>query len=150
MRMIDAYVNTVFKNYFNFKGRMSRGEFWWFFFANFLICFFIGFAVGVSHGFPHGVSHAPTGGPMATTPFMAEILRYELIYSLATLLPNLGAQVRRLHDIGWTGWLVLIDFIPYVGNLIMLILLTFRGKPEGAKYGPHFDSQRSSIGHRQS
>ena len=149
MRMIDAYVNTVFKNYFNFKGRMSRAEFWWFFFANCLVGFLIGFAAGLFHEFSHGVSQEPTGGPIAMASFMPQIIRYEALYSLATLLPNLGAQVRRLHDIGWTGWLVLIDLIPYVGSLIVLILLTIRGKPEGAKYGPYFDSKLSGIVHRQ-
>lgn len=44
------------------------------------------------------------------------------LYSLATLLPSLGLTARRLHDIGKSGWLMLIGFIPLVGLYLIYLL----------------------------
>ncbi len=44
-------------------------------------------------------------------------------------------HVRRLHDLGYNGWLVFLGFVPLVG-LILIILLTFvRGQESANKYG---------------
>ncbi|WP_411970872.1 DUF805 domain-containing protein [Mesorhizobium sp. BR1-1-13] len=40
---------------------------------------------------------------------------------LATFLPGLGTTVRRLHDIGLTGWLFPVILIPIIGSLIILV-----------------------------
>lgn len=42
--------------------------------------------------------------------------------------------VRRLHDIGHSGWLVLIQFIPYLG-LILLLAMFFKGDVGANKFG---------------
>ena len=42
---------------------------------------------------------------------------------MALTLPNLGAMVRRLHDTNNSEWLLLLGFIPYIGILIVIILL---------------------------
>lgn len=62
------------------------------------------------------------------------------IFVLAMLLPSLGAQVRRLHDVDLSGWLVLLYFIPYLDVIfvpILLALLTLQAHPNGARYGPY-------------
>ena len=45
-----------------------------------------------------------------------------LIYVLATILPNLGVAIRRLHDIGKRGWWILIELIPLVGSIWLIVL----------------------------
>lgn len=43
------------------------------------------------------------------------------LVGLALLLPSLGLCVRRLHDIGKSGWWIFISLIPIVGWIILLV-----------------------------
>ena len=43
------------------------------------------------------------------------------VYILGTLIPAFAVSVRRLHDIGKSGWWILISFIPIIGGLIIFI-----------------------------
>ncbi|PWK46010.1 uncharacterized membrane protein YhaH (DUF805 family) [Pseudomonas sp. OV226] len=56
------------------------------------------------------------------------------IYSLAVMLPGLGALVRRLHDTGRSGWFCLLMFIPLV-NLYLIYLLVQDSQPSTNAYG---------------
>lgn len=49
---------------------------------------------------------------------------------------GLSLSVRRLHDLGYSGWLILIGFIPFVGIFVALWLLFGAGQREGNQYGP--------------
>ena len=42
------------------------------------------------------------------------------LLSLALLLPILAVTARRLHDIGKSGWLMLIGLIPLIGWLLLI------------------------------
>ena len=55
---------------------------------------------------------------------------------VALLLPTLAVTVRRLHDIGKSGWWVLIS-LTGVGAIILLIWLIKDGQPSENKYGPN-------------
>jgi uncharacterized membrane protein YhaH (DUF805 family) len=44
--------------------------------------------------------------------------------------------IRRLHDIGWTGWLVLLLFVPYVFAVLALILFFWPGTKGENRFGP--------------
>ncbi|GEM_PF-1270224 len=81
---LDCYL-VCFKKYVDFSGRASRREFWFFCLFSSLI------GLGINLFFP------PIFGG---------------IYSLAVALPNLAVQVRRLHDIGKSGFWLLILCIP--------------------------------------
>jgi uncharacterized membrane protein YhaH (DUF805 family) len=85
-------VITCFTKYIDFDGRASRSEMWWFVLA----CFLAGLIVGM------------IAGPLGA------------IVSVATLLPSLAVGVRRLHDIGKSGWWILIGFIPLIGWIIAI------------------------------
>ena len=45
-----------------------------------------------------------------------------ILYSLAVFLPSLAVSVRRLHDVGKSGWFLLITLIPLVGAMWIFIL----------------------------
>jgi hypothetical protein len=51
-------------------------------------------------------------------------------------VPNLALTVRRLHDAGYSGWLVLLGLVPYLGGLILLIFAVLPSSPTGVKYDP--------------
>ena len=58
------------------------------------------------------------------------------IYSLGTGVPSLAVSVRRLHDIGRSGWWLLIGLVP-VASLILIFWYLSDSKAEENKYGPN-------------
>lgn len=56
---------------------------------------------------------------------------------LALIVPCWAVLVRRLHDFGWSGWLMLVSLIPYVGPILLLILTLVRGDDHANSYGPY-------------
>ena len=44
---------------------------------------------------------------------------------LGLIIPNLAVTVRRLHDLGYSGWFILLVFIPCLGSIIGLVILVF-------------------------
>jgi len=47
------------------------------------------------------------------------------IVFLGLIIPNLAVTVRRLHDLGYSGWFILLVFIPCLGSIIGLVILVF-------------------------
>ena len=59
-----------------------------------------------------------------------------MIISLAIFLPSLGLSVRRLHDINFSGWWVLVGFIPVIGVVALIVFACIPGTEGDNKYGP--------------
>lgn len=49
---------------------------------------------------------------------------------------SLLQMVKRLHDIGYSGWLALVSLIPYLGGLFGLIIMFIDSNKGTNKYGP--------------
>lgn len=58
-----------------------------------------------------------------------------LAYGIVVIIPNITVTVRRLHDIGMSGWWILINFVPFVGFIGLLILALFDSQPHHNEYG---------------
>lgn len=100
-------VKTCFRKYVTFNGRASRSEYWFFCLFNCIISSILfGLAIAINQ---ESISLI--------------FLGFTFIYSLVAFLPALAVTVRRLHDIGKSGWLYCIVFIPYVGAFILLFFL---------------------------
>ena len=54
---------------------------------------------------------------------------------LALLLPSLAVGVRRLHDIGKSGWFLLLALIPIVGSIILIVWLCEDSQPGVNEWG---------------
>ena len=104
----------VLKKYAVFSGRARRKEYWMF--VLFYIIF--GIILGIIEGII-GISGILTG-----------------LYCLALLIPSIAVSVRRLHDIGRTGWWVLICLVPIVGSIVLLIFMLLDSQPGDNQYGP--------------
>ncbi|BAS45347.1 hypothetical protein SSCHL_0567 [Staphylococcus schleiferi] len=96
---VEAY-KYFWLNYFNFKGRSRRSEYWWVALWNFLI-YVVTFFLAFLCFFIPGV------GPILGVILIIVIL----LYALATIIPNLALQVRRFHDVGFSMWIPMISFI---------------------------------------
>ena len=59
------------------------------------------------------------------------------LYTLAVLIPGLAVLVRRLHDVGKSGWWFFIELIPLIGGIWLLLLLVTDSNPGENKYGPN-------------
>ena len=56
------------------------------------------------------------------------------VTALALVVPGIAVGVRRLHDIGKSGWWMLISFIPYVGGFVLLYFMC-KKSAEDNEYG---------------
>jgi len=55
------------------------------------------------------------------------------IYPLIFVIPGLATAVRRLYDIGKSGWYVLVSLVPFVGSIWLLVLLCQKGETQDVK-----------------
>ena len=109
------YYIDAWKNYVNFEGRARRKAYWMFVLFNFIAAAIVGFIDGF----------IGTNGTLS------------YIYGLAVFLPGLALGVRRLHDIGKSGWWVLIALIPLVGFIVLLIFACTDSQPGTNQFGPN-------------
>ena len=58
-----------------------------------------------------------------------------LLLCLALYLPALGVLVRRLHDVGKSGWFFFISLIPIIGGIWLLVLLCRDSMAGSNQYG---------------
>lgn len=122
---MDTYL-TPWRKYATFKGRASRKEFWTFYLVNTAIVLFFGSIH--SHGLIRLMSGSFELSGLSTVLFL---------FVWAALMPTLAVIVRRLHDLGRTGWWVLLGFLPVIGGLVLLIMLLFDGQSSTNQYGPN-------------
>lgn len=115
MNMIDWYKKVVFENYANFSGRARRSEYWYYTLCNIIIVLVLAIPMIGS------ILIAENSGEEPGFLFSLSVILI-IVYYLATFLPTLAVSVRRLHDTGKSGWYYLVNFIPYVGGLIFLVL----------------------------
>jgi uncharacterized membrane protein YhaH (DUF805 family) len=58
-----------------------------------------------------------------------------LLYGLAAIIPGIAAGVRRLHDTGKSGWMMLISLIPLIGGILLIVFLAQAGNQGPNNYG---------------
>ena len=117
------WYQKVITQYSDFNSRARRKEYWMFVLVNFIISLAI---VGIDNAL--GLSLNYTGNVSGSGVF-------NLLYNLLILIPSLAVAVRRLHDIGKSGWMLLIGLIPLVGAIWLLILLLRDSEAGENKYG---------------
>ena len=98
------YFAKCFKHYFDFHGRASRSEFWMFFGVCYMAQLVFSIVMNVSQGV-----YVDAVNPIS--------LIY-LVYLMVIFIPSLAVGVRRLHDIGKSGWYL-------AGALILAVILAF-------------------------
>ncbi len=101
------YFVKVLKNYANFNGRARRSEYWYYTLFSFIISIILIFA-DQAIGSEEGI--------------------LGLIFSLGTIIPSIAVGVRRMHDVGKSGWYLLIP-------IYNLVLACTNGQTGGNEYG---------------
>ncbi len=104
-----------FARYVDFKSRSTRSQFWWWALWSFIIR--LGALVFVG-----GLG---SGGSQSAV----------LLVSVAIFLPSLAVAIRRLHDIGRSGWWVLIVLVPLIGWIIGLVFFCTKTQDQANQWG---------------
>lgn len=105
--IVDNYV-AVLKKYNDFQGRARRSEYWYFFLVNIIVTQ----ALNFTNIFLFGGSTVVGGLVM--------------LINLAILVPSIAVAIRRMHDVGKSGWYALIPFY----NLILACTEGIKGNNE--------------------
>ncbi|MEG0779292.1 MAG: DUF805 domain-containing protein [Oscillospiraceae bacterium] len=108
----------AFKNYFNFKGRARRKEYWMFILCNMVV------------GTLMAILDSATGFRIGEN-----LGVFTSIYGLLIWFPSLALGFRRLHDIDKSAWWFLISLLPVVGWIWLLIYYVQEGTPGSNRYG---------------
>ncbi|EAQ98814.2 DUF805 domain-containing protein [Congregibacter litoralis] len=122
---LTAAIKTVLRKYVDFNGRARRPEFWYWMLSVVLL--------SVVLAIIEGALLAPALGFEPFAPESGQPLR--LVMSLLIFLPTLAVAVRRLHDIGRSGWWILIQIVPIIGSLLLLWWYAQPSDPEPNNYG---------------
>jgi len=109
-----------------FDGRSRRKEFWIFGLCNILIILALFVSRFIS---PWNTGHGEPGEAALFIPLA--------LYMLGTSIPSLAVTVRRLHDSGKSGWMILLCLIPIVGGIIVLVFTALDSNPGPNQYGPN-------------
>lgn len=116
-------VKRAFSQYAKFDGVASVAEFWWFYLFNLIVAGVLYFLV-----FVLVIGTAASGGDGETAGASTLVVLLILgLYGLAVLLPSLGVTIRRLHDAGYSGFFVLLEFVGL--GIVTLVLCIFPSKP---------------------
>lgn len=115
--MAFQYYLDAFRNFATFEGRARRSEYWYFLLFNFIV--------------------------LATLLILGSLINDSLGlilyigYVLVSFVPNLALSVRRLHDVGKSGWFLFIALIPLIGGIWLIVLNCTDSDPGENEYGPN-------------
>jgi uncharacterized membrane protein YhaH (DUF805 family) len=107
-------VQSGFSNYVNFRTRACRSEFWYwqlFLLVGGLIVKLFDLGVG----------------------FRISILA--TLFWLATMIPSIAVQVRRLHDTDRSGWWLLLALVPLIGAIVLIVWFCTKGTHGYNRFG---------------
>ena len=97
MNFVES-IQTCYKKFFDFSGRASKSEYWWFQLYNAIIY-------------------------VLTFVFQGDLTLVFSILIIANMIPIWAAAVRRVHDSDKSGWMVLISVIPVIGLYVIVLLI---------------------------
>ncbi len=123
------YYKNAFRKYADFRTRAQRAEYWYFALFNAIFILLLSLLDTVL-GFGSEDTLGIFGG----------------LYSLVVVIPSLAVCVRRLHDIGKSGWWIFIAIVPFVGALILFLFAIRDSQPGANQYGPNPKESNGSSG----
>lgn len=121
------YMLMPLRRYADFSGRSRRKEYWMFALGLVILYAIMAFILGA--GMLGGSD--PAAGLFGG---VAGILF--LLILLAIIIPSIAVQVRRFHDQDKSGWFVLLNFLPYLGSIVVLVFMCLEGTRGPNRFGP--------------
>jgi uncharacterized membrane protein YhaH (DUF805 family) len=109
----------VLRQYADFSGRARRKEYWMYSLINFIFVTVASILDNATGMAIEGIGYGPI----------------YIIFVLATLIPGIAVSVRRLHDVGKSGWMLFVGLIPIIGVIWLLVLAVKDSQPGSNQYG---------------
>lgn len=119
MSFVEAVQTCVAQKYATFSGRARRSEYWYYTLFSFL--------VSLAASIVGGALFVHSEGDVNILSALA---------SIALFLPGLGVAIRRLHDIGKSGWWYLIALVPFIGWIVLLVFMCRDSDRGPNQFGP--------------
>lgn len=111
--IVASLIETVTTKYATFSGRARRSEYWYFVLFASIFSVVLTVVDGISG--TNGMAY--------------------LLLTLPLLPPGLAVTARRFHDIGMSGWWLLLHLVPIVGPVVLFFLMCFDSQPGDNAYG---------------
>ncbi|MEA3419994.1 MAG: DUF805 domain-containing protein [Campylobacterota bacterium] len=135
------YLDTLKSRYAQFSGRASRSEFWYFILFYFIISILFSVldtVLGTNYTYEVAANTLVTaGGEMASATVTQTIGYLSSLFGLLMFIPSIAISIRRLHDIGKSGWWLLISLIPIIGFFVLIYFYVQDSQPGENEYGPN-------------
>ena len=113
------YFNQIKDNFYSYKGRLNRKP------------YLIRYAIIIIIAFLNRLVADTVAGPNAGHGIIFNIIVFLLGVSIFML------DIKRLHDLGKSGYWVLLMFVPLVNIGFLLYLLIASGEKVDNEYGPN-------------
>lgn len=109
-------VKSCFNKYADFNGRSPRAEYWYFALFNVAVVMVLAVLGAI----------------------IGKLFMYVYYtYVLAILVPSIAVSIRRMHDIGRSGWWMLISLVPFIGSIWYIVLAALPSQLGPNQYGPN-------------
>lgn len=105
--MTQYFIDVVKKQYLDYMGRATRKQYWMYVLWYFILMVVLSIVAGIF------------GALNETLGKIASLLLF--IVSIGLILPTLCIQIRRVRDLGISGWFTLVGIVPFIGGLALLI-----------------------------
>jgi uncharacterized membrane protein YhaH (DUF805 family) len=135
----EAY-KRFWKKGFTFTGRASRSEYWKAYLLTTGAFTIVYLVTVITIGVVAGVVSESGADVSAIGVLAGSIILLAFLYALVCLVPAIAVSVRRLHDTNQSGLMYLLTFIPFVGGIILIVMLCQPANPQGSR----FDVRRAS------
>jgi Predicted membrane protein len=113
----EYFINVLKYKYFQPQGRARRKEYWMYTLFMYVIALVL---ISVTY---------------AISETLGSIVY--VLFILGTIAPGVTLGIRRLHDIGKSGWWMFISLVPFVGGIVLLVFLCLDSQPGENMYGPN-------------
>lgn len=120
----DWFIDPIKNHYTDFEGRVGRQEFWMF------VLVWLVISIGLA------LIGMVVGEKLVDT--------VHTLLSLAIFVPSIALGARRLHDTNRSGWWQLIGIIPFIGWVIIIVLLAQKSDIGPNQYGNEPTTQTGS------
>lgn len=120
-------IGSAASNAFDFTGRATRSEYWWFF-----LVYGLALAGALFRDFSIIMTVDQSGSQLPMTTVWVILIMF---------FPALTIQFRRLHDAGFSGWWLLLNLVPF-GNVALLAMACLPSEKWPNKWGQPYGEGR--------
>ena len=125
-------LKIVIFNYCNFKGRARRSEFWFFKLTIYIFNLLYLSIFQIIHNIRNDEDINKDYDIAKNKPAFIVLIVINVIF----IVPSISVSVRRLHDVSKSGFFYFLNFIPLIGQLILLYYYLQDSFPDANAYGP--------------